>query len=270
MSAGFTCLHLLILWKTTLIPGFNRHQNILQVNIMNKSLQDTIVTLKSSYEAFSRQFLNACRRVGRKPDDITLVAVTKKVDIQRINAAKALGLADFGESYVQEAREKIPLVEKPVKWHFIGHLQKNKVNTVVDLFDMIQSVDSVELARKINSRGEALDKTIEILLQIHYGDEESKHGFAPDELEPALEALAGMSRLSIQGLMTIPPLEDDPESSRPFFISMRELSGWIDEMGLPNWESRFLSMGMTDDFDIAIEEGSNMIRVGRAIFGERI
>jgi len=233
-------------------------------------MSESPVTVESSYAAFRERFLKACGRVGRKPDDITLVAVTKKVGIQKINAAKALGLADFGESYVQEAREKIPLVEKPVKWHFIGHLQKNKVNVVVDLFDMVQSVDSVELAGKINSRGEMLDRTIEILLQIHYGDEESKHGFAPDELVRALEALAGLSRLSIQGLMTIPPFEDDPERSRPYFADMRELSLKIDTLGLPNWESRFLSMGMTDDFEIAIEEGSNMIRIGRAIFGERV
>ncbi len=237
---------------------------------MNKDLQDFVADVKSRYEAFRERFLKACLHAGKKPDDIIIVAVTKKVQIPRIKTAQMLGLADFGESYVQEAREKIPLIEKPVTWHFIGHLQKNKVNVVVDLFDMIQSVDSVELAAKINCRGEALDRTIEILLQIHYGDEESKHGFTPAELERALEALAGMSRLAMKGLMTIPPLEEDPEASRPYFKAMRELALKIDAMGLPNWESRFLSMGMTDDFEIAIQEGSNMIRVGRAIFGERI
>ncbi|MHC9537890.1 MAG: YggS family pyridoxal phosphate-dependent enzyme [Vulcanimicrobiota bacterium] len=233
-------------------------------------MSESPVTVERSYAAFRERFLNACGHVGRKADDITIVTVTKKVEIDKIYAAQVLGLTDFGESYVQEAREKIPLVKKPVKWHFIGHLQKNKANVVVDLFDIVQSVDSVELAQKINSRGEALDRTIEILLQIHYGDEESKHGFVAEELPGALETLAGMSRLSIRGLMTIPPFEDNPERSRPYFADMRELSLKIDALGFPNWESRFLSMGMTDDFEIAIEEGSNMIRIGRAIFGERV
>jgi len=237
---------------------------------MSEETNDAIKSLERSYAVFTERFLKACNDAGKSPSDITVVAVTKKVEVERIKAAQALGLADFGESYVQESREKVPLVQKPVTWHFIGHLQKNKANLVIDLFDMIQSVDSVELASKINSRGEALGRTIDILLQIHYGDEASKHGFAPDEVDRALETLVGMQSLSIKGLMTIPPLEDDPEMSRPYFADMRRLSERIDEKGIPNWQSCFLSMGMTDDFELAILEGSNMIRIGRAIFGERI
>jgi len=237
---------------------------------MSEDARDAVKSVESSYQAFTERFHKACSEAGKSPSDITVVAVTKKVEVERIKVAQSLGLTNFGESYVQESREKVPLVQKPVTWHFIGHLQKNKANLVIDLFDMIQSVDSVELASKINGRGEALGRTIDILLQIHYGDEASKHGFAPNEVDRALETLAGMQYLSINGLMTIPPLEDDPERSRPYFADMRRLSEMIDAKGLPNWKSRFLSMGMTDDFEFAILEGSNMIRIGRAIFGERI
>ena len=225
--------------------------------------------IKARYDDLCRRVEAAAGKAGRSADEVQIIAVTKTVDIGRIQEAIDIGITHFGENYVQEASEKITSLGRGVKWHFIGHLQKNKAPVAVNFFDMIQSVDSVALAERLEKRCSAIDKALDIMLQVHYGEEETKHGFEPDEVRGALEHIGGFAHLKVKGLMTIPPFVNDPELNRKYFREMRELSLSLKDSGCSNGESSYLSMGMTDDFEIAIEEGSNMIRIGRAIFGER-
>ena len=219
----------------------------------------------------------AARRVGRDPAEITLVAVTKTVPAARVREAWELGLTDFGENRVQEAVAKIPLVvpdaqrpldRPPPRWHMIGHLQRNKVKHVIPLFDFIHSVDSVRLAREIQRRAERVGKVMPVLLEVNVAGEATKYGFAPEEVAAAVEEIAPLPHLEIHGLMTVAPIAEDPEEVRPHFRHLRELR---DELArrFPSLDWHHLSMGMTDDFEVAIEEGATMVRIGRAIFGER-
>ena len=203
----------------------------------------------------------ACQRVGRSPEEITLIAVTKTVESSAIATAFKLGIRHFGENRVQEAEAKIGqlsgLKPRPT-WHMVGHLQTNKAKVAVEIFDIIHSVDSIRLAEVISRRAE---RTIPILLEVNVAGEASKSGFSLAEVEPALEAIARLPQLEIRGLMTIAPMVADAEQVRPVFRQLRSLR---DSLGLKQ-----LSMGMTDDFEVAIEEGATLVRIGRAIFGER-
>ena len=203
----------------------------------------------------------AAMRTNRKPEDVTLIAVSKRVEPERIEAALMEGQTLFGESKVQEAKAKIPLVSNRAHWHMIGHLQSNKASDAVALFELIHSVDSVKLAVELNKWAERAGKTQAILLEINVSEEASKFGLRPEDLDAALRDINHLPRLEVQGLMTIAPLRDDIEEVRPYFRRLRELR---DGSGL-----RELSMGMTHDFEIAIEEGATMVRIGAAIFGER-
>lgn len=203
----------------------------------------------------------AARRVGRAPEEVLLVGVSKAVDVERIRRALAAGLPALGENRVQEAREKIGALGRPVPWHMVGHLQINKARDAVLLFDLIHSVDRLELASELDRRAAAASKVAEILVQVNLAGEATKGGFAPDELKSALEALAGLSRLRVKGLMTIPPPVEHGEQARGWFRRLRELR---DGAGLEH-----LSMGMSDDFEVAVEEGATIVRVGTAIFGPR-
>jgi pyridoxal phosphate enzyme (YggS family) len=203
----------------------------------------------------------AAERVARNASDITLVAVTKSVQPARIEQAIAAGLTVFGESRVQEARAKIPLLPGRARWHMIGHLQSNKARDAVALFELIHSVDSVKLATELNKWAERAGKTQPILLEVNLSGEASKFGFKPEDVEAALEQINKLPRLEVQGLMTIPPFTQDPQQARPFFRQLRQLR---DRLGLPH-----LSMGMSHDFEIAIEEGATILRIGTALFGER-
>lgn len=203
----------------------------------------------------------AAVRAGRQPEDVALVAVSKTVEPERIEAALAAGQTLFGESKVQEARAKIPLVSGRAHWHLIGHLQTNKAREGVALFELIHSVDSVKLAVELNKWAEHAGKTQPILLEVNTSGETSKFGLKPEELDAALSQINKLSRLEVQGLMTIAPFKEQVEEVRPYFRRLRELR---DGAGL-----RELSMGMTHDFEIAVEEGATMVRVGTAIFGER-
>jgi PLP dependent protein len=213
----------------------------------------------------------ACRRARRQPDSVTLIAVTKTVGIDAIAAAWRLGLRDFGENRVQEARLKIPaLAGMPACWHLIGRLQGNKAGHAVDLFQMIQSVDSVELATQLSRRLSARNATMPVLLEVNIAGEPTKAGFSSDgdDLAKAARAIIGLPGVVAMGLMTVAPQANDPESVRCYFAALRRLLERLkaDAAGA-DW--RHLSMGMTDDFEIAIEEGATMVRLGRAIFGER-
>ena len=203
----------------------------------------------------------ACERAGRSPDDVTLIGVTKGFPAEAAAEAHAAGLRDLGENRVQEAVAKIEtLAAQGVRprWHLVGHLQTNKVQTVVGRFAILHSVDSVRLAQALSRRA---DEQVSILLEVNVGQETSKFGFAPREVTAALHTISDLPNLTVGGLMTVAPIADDPDRTRPIFRRLRELR---DELGL-----RELSMGMTDDFEVAIEEGATMVRVGRAIFGPR-
>ena len=210
---------------------------------------------------------DACRRAGRAPDEVTLVAVSKTVPASRLEAAVAAGLTLLGENRVQEAEAKAPLLTG-ARWHLIGPLQSNKARRAVELFEVIQSVDSVELARRLDRLAGDLGRApLGVYLQVNVDRDEAKAGFLPETLEAELPALAALSNLSLLGLMTVGRLTDTAEGTRPTFVRLRELSGRLraSVAGL----GAGLSMGMTDDHAVAVEEGATLIRVGRALFGER-
>jgi pyridoxal phosphate enzyme (YggS family) len=213
------------------------------------------------------QISDAAHKVGRSPGGITLVAVSKTHDAEKVRQAYDAGHPVFGESRVQEARTKIPLLPSAVRWHFVGYLQKNKIRHALPLFELLHSVDSLELAYDIDRIAEEEGLHPRVLLQVNVSGEGSKHGFSPDSLRLEMEPLLGLHRLTIEGFMTIPPLAPEAEASRKFFVQLREMRDALEkEFGakLPQ-----LSMGMTNDFVVAIEEGATLVRVGTAIFGPR-
>ncbi len=220
-----------------------------------------MLDLRANVERVREAIARACGRAGRSPDDVLLVAVSKTVEAERIRLAVAAGISALGENRVQEAREKIETLGRPVPWHLIGSLQTNKAKEAARLFDWIHSVDRVELARELSRRACALDHTLDILVQVNLGEEPQKAGVAPGELKALLDAMTGLESLRIRGLMAIPPAVETPEAARPFFRRLRELR---DGAGLEH-----LSMGMSADFEVAIEEGATLVRVGTAIFGPR-
>ena len=212
----------------------------------------------------------AAARAGRDPAGVRLMGVTKTVGDDRIRQAIEAGIDIIGENYVQEARRKIELMGKSVEWHFIGHLQTNKAKYAVRLFDMIHSVNRVSLAEELNRRAAAAGVVCRVLIEVNLAGEESKSGAAPEEAPGLIRAIAaGMPNLSIRGLMTMAPWYDDPERARPCFAGLRMLRDRIAAENIPNVTLRDLSMGMTDDFEVAVEEGATIVRIGRAIFGER-
>lgn len=209
----------------------------------------------------------AARKAGRDPSEITLIAVTKTVELKRIKEAVSAGLRTFGENYVQEAQEKIAKIkDKHVRWHFIGHLQKNKAKFAVELFNMIHTVDSLELAQELNKKAAA---PLEILIEVNIGKEKTKAGTDPEGAVKLAKAISGMPNLRLRGLMAIPPQFEEAEMSRPYFAMIRRLAERINKEKFPGVFVRDLSMGMSNDFEVAIEEGATMIRIGTAIFGTR-
>jgi PLP dependent protein len=213
------------------------------------------------------QIAEAATRAARSPNDVELVAISKMHDADRVREAYEAGQTVFGESRVQEARAKLPELPSNLHWHFVGHLQKNKIRHALPLFEMIHSVDSLGLAQEINRIAEEEGDHPRVLLEVNVAGEGTKFGFKPEILRSEMEPLLRLPRLSIEGLMTIPPLAEEAEASRKFFVQLRELRDTLEEefdLKLPH-----LSMGMTSDFPIAVEEGATLVRVGTAIFGER-
>lgn len=211
----------------------------------------------------------AARRSGRPASAIRLMAVTKTVDDDRILAAIRTGVEIIGENYVQEAKRKIEKLGKAGEWHLIGRLQTNKAKFAVHLFDMIHSVDRLDLAAELDRRARAAGRVIPILIEVNVSGEESKSGIPLNSAMDLVRLVAPLENLSIRGLMTMPPWFDDPEESRPYFRALRDLRDKIAGEAIPRIEMRELSMGMTDDYVVAIEEGATIIRIGRGIFGER-
>lgn len=216
--------------------------------------------IRTNYAAVEAKIRAACERAGRKPGEVTLVAVTKTFPAEVVTAGIAAGATNIGENRVQEARDKKPGVQGTARWHLIGHLQSNKAKDAVRIFDVIQTIDSVSLAEKVAKAATAARKTIDVMLEVNIGREEQKSGAMPDQVEALSRGVRGIEGLRLTGLMTIPPVGDEA-AARAYF---RELRTMRDGLGLQD-----LSMGMTDDFEIAIAEGATIIRVGRAIFGAR-
>jgi len=213
------------------------------------------------------QIAQAAAKAGSVADEVALVAITKTHPADKVREAIEAGHTLFGESRVQEARAKIPELPSNLRWHFVGHLQKNKIRHALPLFEMIHSVDSLGLAQEINRIAEEEGMHPRVLLEVNVAAEGSKFGFSPEKLRDQMEALLALPRLSILGLMTIPPLAEEAEASRKYFVRLRELRDRLQTDFRVDLAQ--LSMGMTQDFSVAVEEGATLVRVGTAIFGER-
>ncbi|HRS82831.1 MAG TPA: YggS family pyridoxal phosphate-dependent enzyme [Smithellaceae bacterium] len=229
---------------------------------MNEDIEANIQNIRQRIAA-------AAARAHRDPAGIRMMAVSKTVEPERIQRALDAGITLLGENYVQEAREKIPAVGRGAEWHMIGHLQTNKAKYVVHLFDWIHSVDRLELAQELDKRAFQHNRRLNVLVEVNVSGEASKNGIEPSGVPELVRRISALPHLTIRGLMTMPPYSDNPEHSRPYFQALRGLRDEIHAAAIPNVRMDELSMGMTDDFEVAVEEGATIIRVGRAIFGER-
>lgn len=228
-----------------------------------------MMSIAANLDSIRAEITAACRRAGRKPDEVRLIAVSKTKPASAIEQAARAGQTLFGESYVQEFLDKADQVQVPVDWHFIGHLQSNKVKHLRGRIAMIHSVDRLSLGEEIERQWARLERSVDVLVQVNLGDEMSKSGCRPDEAADLVRALAALPHLRVRGLMTLPPYFDAPEEVRPFFRGLRELADHIGALNIPGTCMAELSMGMSHDFPIAVEEGATLVRVGTAIFGER-
>jgi hypothetical protein len=219
-----------------------------------------VIDVAANVAAVRGRIARAAEKTGRDPGGVLLVAAAKTKDAAMIDAAIAAGVTDIGENYVQEAEARKAEVKGAARWHMIGHLQKNKARKAVELFDVIQTIDDLALGVALSRRGEALQRVVRVLVEVNLADEPTKSGAPPSLLPDLVSGLRAQRHLSVDGLMTVPP-PGSADETRPFFRRLRELRDRLD--------LRELSMGMSDDFDAAIEEGATMVRVGRAIFGER-
>jgi pyridoxal phosphate enzyme (YggS family) len=231
---------------------------------------DKTLSIAQNVARVQERMRQAALRVGRDPASVRLVAASKTVDAARIRAAIAAGVTILGENYLQEARDKIgQLGRQSAAWHLIGTLQRNKVRYIFDLFDMMHSLDSLALAEEINRRAARLGRRIDVLLEVNVGGELTKSGFDPATLLAEAPKLATLTHVQVRGLMTVPPPTVHPEAARPFYRQVRELRDRLVQQEIAGLEWQELSMGMTADFEVAIEEGATLVRVGTAIFGAR-
>jgi len=225
--------------------------------------------IKENLEAVQKRIADAAGKTGRQPSEVTLVAVTKTVAPDPINQAIACGVTVIGENRVQEAIQKYPDITGPVQWHLIGHLQSNKAKKAVELFSLIHSVDTLNLAQEIGRRALEANQVQEILLEVNTSGEPQKYGFGQEEVLKALEAIKDIEGIKVLGLMTVGPLTEDDQRVRKAFRRLKAIFQEASKLGYPNIQMKHLSMGMSGDFEMAIEEGSNMVRIGSAIFGAR-
>ncbi len=224
-------------------------------------------TIAENLDIVLQRIERATRKAGRDPAEIKLVAATKTVDPRRIKEAIHSGIRLCGENYIQEAQEKIEKLKKtPLVWHFIGHLQKNKAKFAVELFDMIETVDSIELARALSKR---TTRPLDVLIEVNLAGEKSKHGVTAKKAIKLAKDISKIENIRLKGLMTIPPFNESVELSRPYFMTLRRVAERINKANLPGVSMHELSMGMSHDFEVAIEEGATIVRIGSAIFGER-
>jgi PLP dependent protein len=225
--------------------------------------------IRDNIRTISQDIRDICMKAGKDPDSITLIAVTKTVDTDRINYAIGCGIQNIGENKVQEVMAKFDNIEKNVNWHLIGHLQTNKVKYIIDKVALIHSVDSISLAAEISRRSEKAGLVKDVLIQVNIAEEETKFGIEYDEIDSFIKQLSQFGGIKVKGLMTIAPYFEDTELVRPVFRQLKEKFDMLAEANIQNVEMKFLSMGMTHDYKLAIEEGSNMVRIGTGIFGVR-
>lgn len=225
--------------------------------------------LKDALIEVENNILDACERSGRNPEEVTLIAVSKTKPVEMLQEVYNEGIRDFGENYVQELADKIEIMPKDIRWHMIGHLQRNKVKYLVGKVACIHSVDSLRLAEVINERSIKLGVVTEIMAEVNIAGEESKFGFTRDEVFDFAEKVSTMEGVKLVGLMTSAPYVNDPEENRQYFREMKSLSVDINEKNINNINITELSMGMTNDYIVAVEEGATYVRVGTAIFGAR-
>jgi PLP dependent protein len=228
-----------------------------------------MVDVAGNYRKIIDHVFEAAAKAGRDGTKIKLLAAAKSQSIDALRTAVAAGVTLVGENYVQEAKEKRQQIKATVEWHMIGHLQRNKTKAAVEVFDVIQSLDNVALARELDKEGRKRGKPIRALVEVNLGGEESKAGIDRNGVAGLLEEIADLSNLRIEGLMTVPPFRDDLEKVRPYFRELRELKENLGGKNLPNIELKELSMGMTHDYTVAIEEGATIVRIGTALFGPR-
>ena len=226
--------------------------------------------IKTNFETIKQRIKHAAEACGRRPEEVRLVAVSKTMPKEKLVAAVAAGVETLGENYVQEAREKFnDLYTLPVSWHFIGHLQSNKAKYVVKIFDLIHSVDSLKLAREVDKQAKKVNKIQDVLIQVNISEETTKSGTRVEQTLEIVQDISLLENVAIKGLMTMPPYFNAPERVQPFFKALRELRDRIKEENISNVSMAELSMGMTGDFEVAIQEGATLVRIGTAIFGER-
>jgi len=224
--------------------------------------------IKESVQKIEKRIKIACERVGRDPGEVFILAASKTRTPEEIREVFEAGIKLFGENRVQEARDKIPLLsDLPIEWHMIGHLQKNKVKYAVNLFDVVESLDSKELADELEKRLSKVGKKMRVFIEVKLSPEETKHGCSPEEALELARYVLSLEHLKLEGLMTVPPYFEDPELVRPYFRKLREIRDNLEDalgINLPH-----LSMGMSHDFEVAVEEGATIVRIGTAIFGPR-
>jgi pyridoxal phosphate enzyme (YggS family) len=225
------------------------------------------MSIKENYDKIIKTIRKTCQRVGRSPSEVQVMGVAKGQPVSRIEEAFQCGIKLIGENKTQEAEtHQAALGDLDIKWHFIGKLQKNKINRILKGFDFIQSVDGVKSLEHIHKR---VSEGIEVFIEINIGEEKNKSGFTIDGLKKALNYISQLDRVKITGLMSIPPASSDPEESRPYFRMLRDLKDEINDMNLPNFAIKHLSMGMSNDYEVAVEEGATIVRIGTALFGRR-
>ncbi len=225
--------------------------------------------IQENLETVKERIQNACRRAGRNPDEVTLIAVSKTKPVEMLQEAYEAGVREFGENKPQELRDKYPCLPQDIHWHMIGHLQRNKIKYLIDKVCLIHSVDSLRLAEAIDEEAGKRGLRVSVLAEVNMAGEESKFGVTPQEAPSFVEALSRFPHLRVEGLMTIAPFTEHPEENRPYFRNLKKLSVDIQAKNIDNVCMRHLSMGMTGDFEVAVEEGATMVRVGTGIFGAR-
>ncbi|MBI2180148.1 MAG: YggS family pyridoxal phosphate-dependent enzyme [Deltaproteobacteria bacterium] len=228
-----------------------------------------MVDVADNYHKILDRINEAAGKCGRRAQEIKVLGAAKSQSVESVRAAIAAGVSLIGENYVQEAQQKKAQITQSVEWHMIGHLQRNKAKAAVEIFDLIETLDSVALARELEKQGKQIGKKIRALVEINLAGEESKSGIAKVDLAPLLEAVAELEHVTVEGLMTVPPFREDPEAIRPYFRELRELKDKFNAQRIPHVDLQELSMGMTHDYPVAIEEGATIVRIGTALFGPR-
>jgi hypothetical protein len=228
-----------------------------------------MVDVAANYRKIMDRISEAALKAGRNPQEIKLLAAAKSQSIESIRAAIAAGVGLVGENYVQEAEHKRQAISQPVEWHMIGHLQRNKVPPALKTFDLVQSLDSAALALELEKEGKKRGKTVRTLVEVNLGDEQSKSGVAQDALVELLKRVGDLAHLRVEGFMAIPPFRENPEEVRPFFNALKNLRAELQCLKIPNVVLNELSMGMTHDYPVAVEEGATIVRIGTALFGPR-